>query len=155
MTISVCNSNHACQSLISLMRVLGGQWWFLTEDLDDRVILNVMDDLVWPKGRYPESFMLISLLEKCQELGDLHWGTWRMLRVPDRRLGGQGHPWCRGWPCLTQRKIPRKFHGYIFIRRLSGIGGQEWWYLEDIEVSWQKTLRTGSSLMLWMILFDS
>ena len=31
------------------------------------VIPGVMDDLVLPQGRYSESFMLISLLELCQE----------------------------------------------------------------------------------------
>ena len=33
------------------------------------VILDVMDDLILPQGRYPESFMLIYLLEVCQEWG--------------------------------------------------------------------------------------
>ena len=51
-----------------------------------------MDDFVLAKGRYPESFVLISLLEVCQEWEVLHVGTWGMLRVPDRRLGGQGNP---------------------------------------------------------------
>ena len=32
-----------------------------------------MDDLILPQGRYPESFMLISLLEVCQE-GGPSWG---------------------------------------------------------------------------------
>ena len=46
---------------------------------------------VHAKGRYPESFMLVSLLEVCQEWGLKKVGTWRMLRVPDWRLGGLGH----------------------------------------------------------------
>ena len=33
---------------------------------------------------YPESFMLISLLEVCQEWGVRYVGTGRILRVPDR-----------------------------------------------------------------------
>ena len=37
------------------------------------VILDVMDDLVLPQGRYPEYFVLISLLEVCQE-GGSSWG---------------------------------------------------------------------------------
>ena len=45
------------------MVVFGGHLWFLTGDLDDRVILDVMDDLGRPQGRYPESFMLIFFLE--------------------------------------------------------------------------------------------
>ena len=31
----------------------------------------VMNDLILPQGRYPESFVLISLLEVCQEWGYL------------------------------------------------------------------------------------
>ena len=56
---------------------------------------NVMDDLILPKGRYPDSFVLI-YFKVCQELGVLYEGIWRMLRVPDQRLGGQGHPGCHG-----------------------------------------------------------
>ena len=54
--------------------------------------VNVMDDVILHSGRYPESFMLISLLEVCQEWGVKKGGTWRILRVSDRRHGGQGHP---------------------------------------------------------------
>ena len=50
------------------------------------VIFDVKDYNVLPPGRYPESFVLISLLEVCQELGVLHGGTWRTLRVPERIL---------------------------------------------------------------------
>ena len=49
------------------------------------VILDVMDDLILPQGRYPESFVLISLLEVCQEWGVKKTGQ-------DRRHGGHGHP---------------------------------------------------------------
>ena len=45
-----------------------------------------MDDLGRPQGRYHEIFMLISLLEVCQEGGIKNGGTWRMLRVPDQTL---------------------------------------------------------------------
>ena len=79
---------------------MGGPLWgyledvegFLTGDLEDMVILDVMDDLILPQERYPESFVLIYVLEVFQEWGVLHGGTWRTLRVPDRRHGGQGHP---------------------------------------------------------------
>ena len=37
------------------------------EDLEDRVILDVMDDHILPPRRYTENFVLISLLEVCQE----------------------------------------------------------------------------------------
>ena len=48
----------------------------------------------YPQGRYPESFVFISLLEVCQEWGVLYGDTGRTLRVPDWRLGGQSHPLC-------------------------------------------------------------
>ena len=41
--------------------VLGGQWGFLTGDLEDRVILDTMDDLWGPQGSYPEGFVSLSL----------------------------------------------------------------------------------------------
>ena len=138
----------------SFMGVLGGCWGFPTRDLENRVILDVMDDLVRPQVRYPESFMLISLLEVCQEWGVLHGGTWRTLRVPDRRIEGQDNPWCHGWSCWTLRKIPWKFHVDKFIRSVSRMGGQEWGYLEEVEGSWPETWRIESSLMSWMTLFE-
>ena len=53
----------------------------------------IMNDVFLPHGRYPEIFVLISQLEVCKEGGGKEGaGTWRMLRVPDGRLGGQGHP---------------------------------------------------------------
>ena len=81
-------------------------------------------------------------------------GTSRMMLVPDRRLGGQGNPWCHGWPCLTQRKIPWKFCVDIFIKSVTRMGGPSWGYLKNVECSWLETLRTGSSLKSWMTLFD-
>ena len=39
-------------------RTLGG---FLTRDLEDRVILDTMDDLGGPQGSYPEGFESLSL----------------------------------------------------------------------------------------------
>ena len=71
------------------MEDVGG---FLTGDMEDRVIPDIMNDVFLPQGRYPENFMLISQLEVCQEGGVKKGGTWRTLGVPDRRLGGQGHP---------------------------------------------------------------
>ena len=46
--------------------------------MEDMVIPDVMDDLILPQGRYPESFMLTSLLEVCQEGRVLNRGTWRI-----------------------------------------------------------------------------
>ena len=98
--------------------------------------------------------MLISLLEVCQEWGVKKGETWRMLRVPDWRLGGQCHPWCHGWCCFTLKKIPWKFCVDIFMGSVSGRGGSRRGYLEDVEGSWPETWRTGSSLALWMYLVD-
>ena len=44
-------------------------------DLEDRVILDVMDDHILAPGRYPENFVLISLLEVCQEGGGSRRGV--------------------------------------------------------------------------------
>ena len=55
--------------------------------MEDRVILDVMNHVYSALGRYPENFVLISLLEVCQEGGVKKWGTWRMLSVFDWRHG--------------------------------------------------------------------
>ena len=65
--------------------------WFLTGDMEDMVIPNIMNDVLLPLGRYPENSVLISLLEVCQEGGFKKGGTWRKLRVPDQRHGGHVH----------------------------------------------------------------
>ena len=127
--------------------ILGGRWGFLTIHLEDRVILDIMDDHGRPQGRYPEIFILIPLLEVCQEGGVKKVGTWRTFRVPDLRLRGQAHPWCHRWSCLTLRKIPWKFCVDIFIRSVSRMEGQKGGYLEDVEGSCLETWRRGSSLM--------
>ena len=46
---------EVCQEGGSRRGVLGGRWGFLTGDMEDRVILDNMDDLGRPKGSYPES----------------------------------------------------------------------------------------------------
>ena len=79
--------------LISLLEVcqeggvkkgaLGGYWGFLTGDMEDWVIPDIMNDVFLPQGRYPENFVLISLLEVCQEGGgSSRWvigGRWGFL----------------------------------------------------------------------------
>ena len=47
--------------------VLGGRWEFLTGDMDDSVIPDVIPDVLLPQGRYSENFGLISQSEVCQE----------------------------------------------------------------------------------------
>ena len=51
------------------------------------VIPDIMNDDCLPQGRYPENFMLISQLQLCLEEGVKKDGTWRTLRVPDKRCG--------------------------------------------------------------------
>ena len=58
--------------------------------MDDRVIPDVISDVLLPQGRYPENFVLISQLEVCQEGGVKKGGTWRTLMVLDRRHRGHG-----------------------------------------------------------------
>ena len=55
--------------------------------MEDRVRLEVRNDVFLPEGIYPEHFVLISQLEVCQEGGIKNDGTWRIMRVPDRRHG--------------------------------------------------------------------
>ena len=81
-----------CQEGGSLLGVTTGPCWFLTVDLKEKVICHVISYLIVPQGRYPENFMLTSLLEVCQECGVIYGGTWRTLRVPDQRLEEHGHP---------------------------------------------------------------
>ena len=59
---------------------------FLTIDMEDMAIPDVMDDLILSQGRYPESFMLIYLLEVCQEMGVKKRASWRTVRDPELRL---------------------------------------------------------------------
>ena len=59
--------------------------------MEDRVIPDVMYHVYLLLGRYPENFVLLSLLEVCQEGGVKKGGTWRTLRARDQRHGGQGH----------------------------------------------------------------
>ena len=83
---------------------LGGHWEFLTGDLEDGVIFDIINHVSRSLGRYPESLMKIR-----QDL-DMAWiWTWRTLRVPDWRLGGWGHLW-HNTSCQNMiRKISWKF----------------------------------------------
>ena len=101
--------------------------------------------------KIPWKFGVYIFIKSESRRGVINGGTWMMLTVPDRRLGGQGHSWCHAGRCLTQRKIPWNICIYIFIRSVSRTegGGQEVGYLEDVEGSWSETWRTGSSMMSW------
>ena len=77
-------------------------------------------NLIDPRKRYPKSFVWISLLEECQEWG----GSWR--------TGSSLMSWMM---FFTLWNIPCKFHVDFFIISMSGMGGQNGGYLEDIEDS--------------------
>ena len=55
--------------------------------MDDRVIPDVMNDVLLPQAKYPENFMLICQWEVCQEGGVKKGGTGSLLRSPDGRCG--------------------------------------------------------------------
>ena len=42
--------------------------------MDDRVIPDVMNDVLLPQGRYPENFVLILQFKVCQEVGGQEGG---------------------------------------------------------------------------------
>ena len=68
-------SGRGCQEG-GYLEDIGG---FLTGDMEDRVIPDIMNHVFLPQGRYPENFVLISLLEVCQEGGVKKGVTWRTL----------------------------------------------------------------------------
>ena len=59
--------------------------------MEDKVIPDVVNHVFSPQGRYPENFMLISLLEVCQEgEGSRRGVLGGHCGVPDWRHGEQG-----------------------------------------------------------------
>ena len=59
--------------------------------MEDMVIPDVMNDVCFPHGTYPEHLLLIYQLEVSQEGVVKKGGTWRTLKVPDWRHVGHGH----------------------------------------------------------------
>ena len=78
--------------------------------------------------------------------------TWLTLRVPDQRHGWLGYSWCHEGCSFILRNKPWKFRVDISMESVSGRGGHEGGYLEDIESSWPKTWRSWSFLT-WMMFF--
>ena len=66
----------------------------------------------------------------CQEGGVKKGGTWRTLRVPDMRLGGQGDPDVMDDNILPPERYPENFR-LIYVLEVCQEGG----YLEDVEGS--------------------
>ena len=71
--------------------------------------------LFYPKNQ-TWKFCVDIFIRSVSRMGCPSWGTWRTLRVPDRRLWKQGYPWCHALPCLTPRKVIWKFGVNIFLR---------------------------------------
>ena len=69
-------------------------------------ITNIIVWLTTLKYTVQFAYIYIYLLEVCQEPPVLFGGTFRTLRVPDRRLKGQVHPPFHRPHYFTQRKIP-------------------------------------------------
>ena len=46
---------------------------FLTRDMDDGIIVDIMNNVLLPQGKYPEQFIMISQLEVCQEGRARRW----------------------------------------------------------------------------------
>ena len=51
--------------------VIAGHLGFLSGDIDDRVIHDIINYVLLPQGRYSENFMMISQQEVSQEGGYL------------------------------------------------------------------------------------
>ena len=51
---------EVCQEGGVTKGVFGGCWGFLTGDMEDMVIPDIMNDVFLTQGRYPENFVLIS-----------------------------------------------------------------------------------------------
>ena len=131
--------------------VLGVHWVFLTRDMDYRVIHDILNAVILPYRSHPENFVLISQLEVDQEGGIKKGVTWRTFRVPDWWNEWQGHSWRYEWWYFTLRNMSWKFCDTIVIESVSGRGGQEGEYREDVEGSWLETWMTGSFLTSWMM----
>ena len=72
---------EVCQDGGSRRGVLGRLWGFLTGDMEDMVIPDVMSDVFLPLGRYPENFVLISQLKNCRKIRWRWVGRWFLLRL--------------------------------------------------------------------------
>ena len=99
----------------------------LTGDMDDRVIPDVMNDVLLPQGRYPENFVLISQWEVSHEGGYLVDLTGDM---EDRVI-----PDVMNDNFLPLGRFPKRFFVDMSIRSVSGRGDQERGYLDDVEAS--------------------
>ena len=126
-------------------------WWFLTWNLEERVILDVIDhhDVIL---YLCAKVQLSSMIKSVWRTPVLDFHTWRMLMVPDQVLGGLGHTWHHGSPWHVILDLCAKFQLYSMVGNVSRPPCHWWPYLEDIHGSWPGTWRTGSSSISWIIL---
>ena len=95
-------------NLLSLKSILEGCWQFLTGDLENGVILDIIDcHDMWFLTSVPNFSSLAWCLSRTFPNLEVH--TWRMLMVPDWRLGGKGHPWHHGLSCFVILDLCAKF----------------------------------------------
>ena len=144
---------EVCQEPPVLEVILGGHWRFLTGDLEDGVIPDIMYSDMWFPTCVPNFSSLVWIVG-CQEppvleviLGGRWWfltGDMEDIAVPDVMNDVFFHP----------KEDTLKFCVDSSIRSVSGRGGSRRGNLEDVEGSWQETLRMGLSLMSYIILID-
>ena len=77
---------------------LGGRYGFLTGDLEDRVIFDMLDHLGRPPGTYPESFVkiglhLLEILDLELSLGQTHTPPHRHTLVSSRDAIASKNHW--------------------------------------------------------------
>ena len=86
----------------SRMGVLGGHWGFLTGEMEDRVIPDVINHF-FPPWKIPLKCCANIFNESVSGRKVKKRGTWRRLRVPDWRHGWHGHSWLHEWCSFTLR----------------------------------------------------
>ena len=122
-----------------------------------RVILDVLDVMGRPQGSYAKvsckyiSYWLRYLLNKV--IMPTNSKLTKILHVMDRPQGSYADSFV-SILFFTLREIIWKFGVNIFIWSVSRMGFKKGGDLEDVEGSWHKTLRTGSSKTLCMYLLD-
>ena len=98
--------------------------------MDDKVIHNVMNDVLLRNGRYPENFMMISQKDVRQKEGVKKRGTCRSFRVPEWDIDDRVIHDIINYVLLPQGRYSENFM-MISQQEVSQEGG----YLEDIDGS--------------------
>ena len=121
---------------------LGGYWLFLTGDLKDGIIFDIICHFVRCYGRYLKFWSRSEMIWLRKD----NLETWKILMVPDRGLEGWGHPWfhrsswymiiniCPNFNILSWKKCIKNPPSSMLD-------------LEDIDSFWLGTWRMESSLI--------